>query len=435
MKYVLLHGDGLAGGPRKELGGKSLLEAAATPNMDAVARHAETGIAVVPAEGPSITSGMVQMAALGYDPRKLYPGPAPLEAASLGVTVGEHDVVYRCSMVTLRGSAPASPPASRPESRGTPGGAPASTPGGAQGQDAYRDIKKLAAPVTVEGEAEHLEREEARDLLEAVNEQLGSETIQFYPGSGSRHLMVWVGGKLRAVCLDPREGVGRPVGDCLPTGDGSDMLRKLMDASLVILRDHPVNDQRRADGLKPIHCLWLWGQGRATRWPSFPERYRVSGSVVATNDVRRGIGVFAGLEAVEPSDVAAADGSDFPSRGRVALRELGKKDFVYVHAEMPSGLAGGDPKAAVKIVEEFDKQIVGPLLDGLAKMGPHRLLLVCDGGRVPNDGSHPPIYALGGGPFQKSKSGSRRFNETEAAAVKDGARDATRLAAKLFAQG
>lgn len=409
MKYVLLHGDGLAGGPRKELGGKSLLEAAATPNMDAVARHAETGIAVVPAEGPSLTSGMVQMAALGYDPRKLYPGPAPLEAASLGVTVGEHDVVYRCSMVTLRGSA--------------------------QGQDAYRDIKKLAAPVTVEGEAEHLEREEARDLLEAVNEQLGSETIQFYPGSGSRHLMVWVGGKLRAVCLDPREGAGRPVGDSLPTGDGSDMLRKLMDASLVILRDHPVNDQRRADGLKPIHCLWLWGQGRATRWPSFPERHRVSGSVVATNDVRRGIGIFAGLEAVEPSDVAAADGSDFPSRGQVALRELGKKDFVYVHAEMPAGLVRGDAKAAVKIVEEFDKQIVGPLLDGLAKIGPHRLLLVCDGGRVPNDGSHPPIYALGGGPFQKSKSGSRRFNETEAAAVKDGARDATRLAAKLITPG
>ncbi len=408
MKYVVLHGDGLAGGPRKELGGKSLLEAAATPNMDAVARHGETGIEVVPADGPSVTSGMVQTAVLGYDPRKLYPGPAPLEAASLGVTVGEHDVVYRCSMVTLRGSA--------------------------QGQDAYRDIKKLAAPVTVEGEAEHLEREEARDLLEAVNEQLGSETIQFYPGSGSRHLMVWVGGKLRAVCLDPREGAGRPIGDCLPTGDGAEMLRKLMDASLVILRDHPVNDQRREDGLKPIHCLWLWGQGRASRWPSFPERHRVSGSVIATNDVRRGIGLCAGLDAIEPSEVTVADGSDFLSRGQAAWRELGKKDFVYVHAEMPV-TAKGDAKAAVKIVEEFDKQIVGTLLDGLAKMGPYRLLLVCDGGRVRNDGSRPPIYALCNGPLPKSKSGARAFSETQAAAVKDAARGATKLSAKLFAQG
>ena len=409
MKYIVLHGDGLAGGPRKELGGKSPLEAAATPNMDAVASHGELGVAMVPADGPQITSGMVQTALLGYDPRKLYPGPGPLEAASLGVTVGEQDVVYRCSMVTLRGTA--------------------------QGRDAYGDIKKLAAPVTVEGEAEHLEREEARELLEAVNEQLGSETIQFYPGSGSRHLMVWVGGKLRAVCLDPREGAGRPIGDCLPTGDGSEMLRKLMDASLVILRDHPVNDQRREAGLKPVHCLWLWGQGRASRWPSFPERHRVSGSVVATNDVRRGIGICAGLDAIEPSDVTAVAGSDFSSRAQVALRELGKKDFVYVHAEMPTGTARGDAKAAVKIVEEFDKQIVGTLLDGLAKIGPHRLLLVCDGGRVRNDGSRPPIYALCHGPFQKSRSGSRGFNETDAAAVKDGVRDATRLAARLFTPG
>lgn len=409
MKYVVLHGDGLAGGPRKELGGKTPLEAATTPTMDAVARHGEMGVAVVPADSPQVTSGMVQMAMLGYDPRKLYPGPAPLEAASLGVTVGEQDVVYRCSMVTLRGAA--------------------------TGKDAYGDIKKLAAPVTVEGEAERLEREDARELLEAVNEQLGSETIQFYPGSGSRHLMVWVGGKLRAVCLDPREGAGHPIGDCLPTGDGSEMLRKLMDASLVILRDHPVNDQRREAGLKPIHCLWLWGQGRASRWPSFAERHRVSGAVVATNDVRRGIGICAGLDAIDPSDVTAAGGSDFLSRGQAALRELDKKDFVYVHAEMPVGLAKGDAKAAVKIVEEFDKQIVGTLLDGLAKIGPHRLLLVCDGGRVRNDGSRPPIYALCDGPLQKSKSGSRGFNETDAAAVKDGARDATKLSAKLFAQG
>ncbi|MGH7260816.1 MAG: cofactor-independent phosphoglycerate mutase, partial [Nitrospiraceae bacterium] len=255
MKYVVLHGDGLVSGPRKDLGGKTLLQAAATPNLDAVAHGGEIGIAVVPADGPHVTSGMVQMAVLGYDPRKLYPGPGPLEAASLGVTVGEHDVVYRCSMVTLRGGAP--------------------------GKDAYTDVKKLAAPVTVEGEAERLEREEARELLEAVNEQLGSETIQFYPGSGSRHLMVWVNGKLRAVCVDPRESAGRPVSECLPTGDGSEILRKLMDASLVILRDHPVNDQRREEGLKPIHCLWLWGQGRASRWPSFTERHHVSGAVVA----------------------------------------------------------------------------------------------------------------------------------------------------------
>lgn len=407
MKYVIVHGDGLAVGPRNELGGKTLLEVAATPNMDAVASHGDLGGAVMAVDGPVVTSGMVEMAVLGYDPRKLYPGPAPLEAASLGVKVGEQDVVYRCSMVTLRT--------------------------GAAGKDPYGDIRKLAAPVTMEGEAEGLDREEARELLEAVNEQLGSETIQFYPGSGSRHLMVWVGGKLRAVCLDPREGAGRPIDACLPTGEGAEILRKLMDASLVILRDHPVNEQRRENGLKPVHCLWLWGQGRPSRWPSFTERHRVSGTIVATNDVRRGIGLYAGLEAVEPTDITVAGGSDCLRRGQVALRELSKKNFVYVHAELPAGLAKWDAKAAVKFVEEFDQQLLGTLLDGLAKGGPYRLLLVCDGGRVRNDGSSTPIYALASGPIPRSGAGARRFTEPEALAVKEGLRDATRLVAKLFA--
>ena len=409
MKYIVLHGDGLVSGPRKDLGGKTVLQAAATPNMDALARQGEFGVAGMPADGLAVTSGMVQLAVLGYDPRKWYPGAGPLEATSLGVKLGEHDVAFRCSMVTLRSNA--------------------------GGKDPYGEVKKLAPPVTVEGETDQLSVEEARELLEAVNEQLGSETIQFYPGTGSRHVMVWVNGKLRAACLDPREAIGKPVGDCLPGGDGADILRRLMEASLVILRDHPVNDQRREDGLKPVHCLWLWGQGRASRWPSFPDQHRVSGLIVATNDVRRGIGLCAGLEAVDPAKIVEAGGSDFLSRGQAAVQELAKKDLVYVHAEMPAAIvAGGDAKAAVKVVEEFDKRVVGTVLEGLAKAGPHRVLLVCDRGRMRSDGPQPVTYALCSGPLQKTKAG-RRFNEVEAAAVADGARDATRLMGRLLAQG
>ncbi|MBM4124655.1 MAG: phosphoglycerate mutase, partial [Nitrospira sp.] len=277
MKYIILHGEGMADAPRPDLGGKTPLQAAATPNMDGLARNGELGMVTMGhAEGLGHGSEVLQLSALGYDARKFYPGPAPLEAVSLGVVVEEHDVVYRCTMVTLRAAA---------------------QPG--KGQQA--ETKKLGPQVVLEDEtAGGIETEEARELIEAVNEQLGSETIQFYPGPGHRHLMVWVGGKAKAVCTDPHELRGKPIGDCLPSGDGADILRKLMDASLIILRDHPVNDQRREAGLKPANCLWLWGPGRAPKLPKLTEQYQVSGAVIATSDLHRGVGLCAGLEAVDP---------------------------------------------------------------------------------------------------------------------------------------
>jgi 2,3-bisphosphoglycerate-independent phosphoglycerate mutase len=408
MKYIILHGEGLVEGPHEDLGGKTLLEAATTPNMDSLAQNGEVGLIATHVEGQLHGSDVMQLAILGYDPRKFYPGPAPLEAASLGVVVEEHDVVYRCTMVTLRASA-------------------------LQGKGAA-EIKKLGPQVVMEDEtAGGIETEEARELIEAVNEQLGSETIQFYPGTGHRHLMVWVGGKARAVCADPHELLGKSIGEALPSGDGGDILRKLMDASLVILRDHPVNDQRREAGLKPANCLWLWGPGRAPKLPKLTEQYQVTGTIISTSDLHRGIGICAGLEAVDQSLLTESGGTDFLSRGEAALRELGKRDLVYVHAQMPGEVAQGtDPKAKLKVVEEFDKNIVGTILDGLSKLGPYRLLLWCEsafGARGQSGEAPTALYAFCEGPKQKG-TGRRMFSER--AATETGARDATRLMTKLF---
>ena len=248
-----------------ELGGRTPLQAAATPHLDRIAQSGESGVLSLPSDGSQAGSEVTAMAVLGYDPRKYYTGPGPLEAASLGVSVGEQDVVFRCTMVTLRGEL-------------------------AQGNSTrYVDIKKLGPHVIMDdATAGLLPTDQARELIEAINEQLGSETIQFYPGSGHRHLMVWDGGKVRSVCVDPHQVVGRGVADSLPSGDGADVLRRLMEASIVILHDHPVNDERRAEGLKPANCLWLWGQGRAPVWPPMIERYRLSGTIIASSDVHRG---------------------------------------------------------------------------------------------------------------------------------------------------
>ena len=402
--------------PREELGGKTPLQAAAIPYMDRVACNGELGLVTIPFDSLAAGSDVTQLAILGYDPRKFYPGPAPFEAVGLGIAVGEHDVVFRCSMVTLRANATHSK-------------------GGKQ-----LEIKKLGPLVVMEdATAGGIETEEARELIDAVNEQLGSETIQFYPGTGHRHLMVWVGGKARATCVNPHDVVGRSIGEYLPTGDGSDILRKLMEASLIILRDHPVNDQRREAGLKPAHCFWLWGQGRASQLPSLTEPHRITGTIVSTSDLHRGIAICAGLEAIDPASLTESDGTDFLSRGKTALGELTKKDLVYVHAEIPPHVAHGtDPKARLKVLEEFDKKVVGTILDGLPKLGTYRLLLVCDRAAVAgiNPGaSHQAVYTLYEGATQKEKASKRGFSEVDAEAVQAGAREATKLIARLLPRG
>ena len=412
MKYVLVHGDGLADWPRQDLGGRTPLQAAATPNLDALAQNGELGLVTVQADGLIPNSDITELSLLGYDPQKSYAGPAPFEAAGLGIIMGQHDVVYRCNMVTLRGA--------DPKGKGSP-----------------TEVKKLGPSVIMDDDtAGGLDSEEARELIDAVNEQLGSETIQFYPGSGHRHLMVWVGGKVRITCVNPHDVVGRSIGENLPTGDGSEILRKLMDASLIILRDHPINDQRREAGLKPAHCLWLWGQGRAPHLPSLTERRQMTGTVLSRSDIHRGIAVSAGLEA---GLLADSDGTDFLRLGEAALHELEKKDFAYVHAYAPLDVAlDTDPKTKMTMVEEFDQKVVGTIMKGLPKQGPHRILLVCDRpmatGTTPGSVSSVP-YVLYEGPGHGEKAFSRGFSEAGAESATSARRDATKLLNLMLAGG
>lgn len=411
MKYVILHADGIVDQPRAELGGKTPLQAASIPHLDRLAQSGELGMLTAPSENGRQGSGLTGTCILGYEPRKYYQGPGPLEAASLGVTVGEHDVVYRCTMVTLK---------AEPQ------------PGV---KSVASEIKKLGSHVIMEdATAGLITGEEARELIDAVNEQLGSELIQFYPGSGHRHLMVWVNGKPRAICTDPQSLVGKPIGEALPAGDGADMLRKLMDASLTILRDHPVNDERREAGLAPANCLWLWGEGRAAVWPSLTERFHVSGAVVSSNDVHRGIGLLAGLEAVDPERLS---GADLAARATVALEELRTKDFAYVHVELPDPVVyGTDVKAKVTGIEDIDRELVRPLLHGMEQLGPYRIMVLCDSGNVhqgrPADGQW--FYAYRDSSIHPAANTARRFTEADAQTSTIPPRDATKFVIRLFAK-
>ncbi len=412
MKHVILHADGMADHPRKELGGRTPLQAALTPHLDRLAQGGELGLLAAAPENVRQGSGLMGTTILGYDPKKYYQGPGPFEAASLGVVVSEHDVVYRCTMVTLRADAQS----------GSKGG--------------LNEIKKLGPQVVMDDPtADLISTEEARELIEAINEQLGSEMIQFYPGLGHRHLMVWVNGKSRAICTDPQLLVGRLIADALPTGDGSDILWKLMDASFQILRDHPLNDERREAGQKPANCLWLWGQGRAILWPNLSERLKMSGVVVSQSDVHRGLGIMAGLEAVDGARLA---GADLRTQAAVALEELKKNDFAYVHVELPDEVVyGSDVAAKVKGIEAVDRELVGPLLDGLAQLGSHRIVAFCDSGSVHHGqaAEGPGFFAYRDSAAAPSAGTGRRFIEADARASTVPPRDATKFVVRLFAKG
>lgn len=412
MKFVILYGEGLADRTYPELGGKTPLQAAATPNMDALVRAGEVGVMAVPSDGPVEGQEAMTLGVLGYDPRKYPVGPAPFEAAGLGVALGDLDVAFRCSMVTLR---------------------PPDPPGAQKGGSPYPEMKKLHPQAVMDDDsAGAITTEEARDLIEAVNEQIGSESVQFYPGDGHRHFMIWVGGKAKAQCTDPHEVVGHPIGQYLPTGDGGDILRKMMEATLIILGAHPVNDQRLDAGLKPANCLWLWGQGRAPRLPTLADRFGITGTVLATSDLVRGVCVCAGLETVGPEEFSSDGEVDFASQAQRALKELEKKDLLYVHAAVSQ--ADGQPKASCDAAAAFDRNMVGSLIDGLKNLGEYRLLLVGERWMPAGKPARPVTPALYA--FVESaargRGQARGFTEPDAEAAQGGVRDATKMIGRLL---
>ncbi len=415
MKYVILHGAGMADLPRPAPAGQSALRMAATPNLDFLAGHGELGSVSLPPEVWSAGAEATTLALLGYDPRTVPPSGV-FEAASLGVALEKTDVAFRGSLVTLRA---------------VPG------PGGT-----VPDLKKLGPQVQMDDDTVGgIETEDARELIAALNEQLGSEAILFYPGSGHRHLMVWAGGKSRIRCHAPHEVVGHAVSDFLPKGEGSEILRQAMEASVVILRHHPVNDRRQEAGLKAANCLWIWAPGRATALPSAAARHRISGVLLSLADAMRGIGLCAGFEADGADGFGAANGTDGKAQADAALQLLRRKDLVYVHVAVSADAArDSEPKAKVKEVEEFDRDLVGTILQGLPALGPHRVLLVCDqapsaGGRTPAPAASPVMpYALYDSARHPAAPASRRFSESEA---RDSGQplEAGRLLPRLLAKG
>lgn len=345
MKYLLILADGMADEIIEELGHKTPLEYAHTPNMDFLAQTAAIGTAQTIPENFPPGSDVANLSVLGYDPNLYYTGRSPLEAVSMGVPMSAADLALRCNLVTL-------------------------SEGAVYGQRTMVDYSS--------GE---ISTEESRQLIALLQDQLGSAELSFNPGISYRHLLLWKGGADRIMELTPPHDItGRVVGDYLPQGADSPLLMELMEKSVVLLENHPVNIERRQQGINPAVSAWFWGQGKKPVLDSFEDKYGLKGSVVAAVDLVKGLGICAGLKPVEVPGATGAVETNFAGKARAALDELlGGQDFVYMHIESPDEAGHqGNLKAKVWSIEQIDQEVVGLVRSELHRFDELRVMIIPD---------------------------------------------------------
>ena len=301
MKYIILLGDGMADHPLDECQGKTPLEAARTPNMDRVVSLGVTGLFCPIPEGMPPGSDVGNLSVFGYDHRVSFSGRAAIEAANQGIQLAEDEVAFRCNLVTLN--------------NGT-----------------LEDFT-----------AGHISTEEARELISFLDQKLsGSFPIRLHGGVSYRHTGVIsasadcsIDDLAQAVCEPPHNITGQAYASWLPQGKAAPLLLSLMEASQKLLKDHPVNAARVAEGKLPATSKRPWGQGRALTLESYQDRFGLSGAVISAVDLVKGIGLCAGLEVIDVEGATGWIDTDYAGKVQAALDALEKHDFVYLHVEAP----------------------------------------------------------------------------------------------------
>jgi len=348
MKYVVLLGDGMGDEAYESLGGKTPLQAARTPHMDRLAQRGELGLVNTIPAGFAPGSDVGNMTALGYDPRPYYTGRAPIEAASMGLRLAVDDIAYRCNLVRLED----------------------------------RDGQTIMADYS----AGHIDNELAHQLIETIQAQLSQAHFTFHPGVSYRHILVWAGGPAVERSTPPHDILGQPIEPHLPQGNGADELIDLMTRSQTLLAGQQAN------------AIWLWGCGPMPQLPSFKETFGVDGAVISAVDLVKGLGVLAQLKVPHVPGATGYLDTDYAAKVEVALKTLAQHDFVYLHIEAPDEAGHeGDLGKKVRALEDFDAQVVAPILEALPALGPHTVLLLPDHYtpvRVRTHVAEPVPYAL-----------------------------------------
>ena len=329
MKYIVILCDGMADEPLDKLSGKTPLEAARTPNMDRLAKDAEIGVVRTVPEGMTPGSDTANLSVIGYDPKKYYSGRSPLEALSIGAKMEDGDVSFRCNLVTL-----------------------------SESETDYEDR------VILDHSSGEISTAEAAELLEALKEGLKKDGYTFYAGTSYRHLLIQKDGKTMDLTA-PHDILEKCIGEYLPKDE---VLRDMMVRSYDILKDHPINKKRRAEGKNPANSAWFWGAGTRPALASFEEKNGVKGAMISAVDLLKGIAVGAGMHNIMVEGANGGLHTNYSGKASAAVKALNEDgyDFVYVHIEAPDEMGHqGSVEDKISAIEYIDDQVIGPVVEAL----------------------------------------------------------------------
>ncbi len=398
MKYLVILGDGMADRPIEALGNQTPLAFAKTPVMDELAAKGEIGMVHTIPDGMSPGSDTANLSVLGYDPKKYYSGRSPLEALSIGVPMRDTDIALRCNLVTL----------SEEES----------------GYGERRILDHSSGEITTE---------EATVLLEAVKKELETEEFRFYVGTSYRHLLIWDKGEVMRL-VQPHDILDQIIGDKLPQND---KLRKMMEKSYEILKDHPINAERRKKGLNPANSCWFWGAGTKPSLSPFTEKTGKKGAMISAVDLLKGIAVGSSMKVITVDGANGGLHTNYEGKAQAAVDVLTKDgyDFVYVHLEAPDEMGHqGSVERKVQAIENLDSRIIRPVVEGLRAAGQDfRMVILPD---------HPTPIAIrthtsDSVPYllydsTKEEQHTWKYNEAEAAGAGDFIEEGHTLIQYLF---
>jgi len=333
MKYLILVGDGMGDYPVPELNGKTPLETADIPTIDALCRKGEFFLNHTVPDGYPPGSDVANMSLMGYDPAAYYTGRAPLEAAAMGVKLAPDEIAFRCNMVTLDHDA--------------------------GNRVSMRDFC-----------AGHITNEESHALIAALEAKCANELFHFKAGVSYRHLMIYKGVHPGFATVPPHDYIERDVTEHFEKYLAESDWKTLLDNVGQVLQDHPVNQRRIDAGKNPATMVWLWGEGKMPSVPTITNRFNITGTMISAVDLLKGLGVLGGLSVVDVPGATGYIDTNYQGKAQAAIDALKTQDFVFVHLEAPDE-AGHQGSLADKItaIEDFDGRIVQPIVEDLRKRG------------------------------------------------------------------